>query len=164
MIIFLDIDGVILPVGAMRDADVTEIFKDPWAWLDRLVAATPPDGVLHVKQLLAHHDGKLVVHSSWRRFFPLDFTRAYLERVGLGEHLHADDWYCSMRFSSHKAHDIGMWLDEHPEVKSVIVIDDDDVLCDHKLKATVIKPIPSLGLTADDIRPYLTQENAPCVA
>lgn len=119
-IIFLDIDGVLLSGRAIylpeNDALRAWLLHQTHSQDARLMAANArfdPCAVSLVNRLCEHTGARLVIHSNWRRIMKPTDLRAKLVEQGLhASHFH-DDWYCGMRFSSRKHHDISEWLSDH---------------------------------------------------
>lgn len=155
MIVFLDIDGVVLPDGVLEKANVSvrRLLEDPDAHFDMLVAGHSPAAVEHVKTLVEKTGAKLVVHSSWRRVFGEDYTLRFLDAIGLTRNLFHVDHTCEFRFSSSKASDIGLWLSDHPDELKVIIIDDDfiNIYGDGRVNIRQIMPKSYLGLLTSDL-------------
>lgn len=104
-VIFLDIDGVILPLGAEQfDSAAVE-------WINAL----------------AHQAGaEIVISSSWRRHIGPAETIDTLVAVGLAKPL------CCLPEShpfSNKAEDVAAWLNGHAEIEAWVLIDDDPAVC-----------------------------------
>jgi transcriptional regulator with XRE-family HTH domain len=109
--LFLDFDGVLAPVGASRIDDRGQVAGDGlFRWWPQL------------REVLDEHpDVQVVVHSSWRRFWPsLDWLRPILPPdladriVGVTD----PDVF-------EKARSIETYLAVHPEVKAHVVLDDE---------------------------------------
>jgi hypothetical protein len=108
--IFLDVDGVILPLGA-EQFDQTAI--------ERINA-------------LAHQArAEIAISSSWRRHVGSAETIDALVAAGLAKPL------CCLQESSEfstKAEDVAAWLNGHAEIEAWALIDDDPAVC-RSLKA-----------------------------
>jgi len=104
-VIFLDIDGVILPLGAER----FDHFAVAWV------------------NALAHQaSAEIVVASSWRRHVGAVETIDALVAAGLAKSL------CCLSESSEfstKAEDVAAWLVGRPEISGWVLIDDDPAVC-----------------------------------
>lgn len=104
-VIFLDVDGVILPLGA-------EQFDQ--AAIERINA-------------LAHQPrAEIVVSSSWRRHIGPAETIDALVAAGLAKPL------CSLPESSEfstKAEDVAAWLRGRADIQTWILLDDDRAVC-----------------------------------
>lgn len=123
MIIFLDIDGVLLPFGSYN-WDISKVLRKPYNYLDRMIARTK---LTALDNYFPSDKNQVVLISTWRHLFPNAFLLKYLEGIGLGDVLHTD-WIAkhSERHQSAKSVDIQMWLLKHPDVTDWIIIDDED--------------------------------------
>lgn len=104
-VVFLDIDDVLLPVGADRfDQAAVE-------WVNKLVRDA---------------QAEIVVHSSWRRHLGAEETICELIVQGITKPL------CCLpeqsEFST-KAEDLAAWLKDHVDVKAWVLLDDDLAVC-----------------------------------
>ena len=148
--VMIDIDGVILPIGACTDVEVGLVRTAPDAHLDLVAARVSQEAVACLQGLSERASAKLVVISSLRYAFPDTFIRAFLDRIGLGPHLHKD-WFAPFKVSSNKRDDIGFWLDDHRRVKQAFAIDDHDLGLGGK-KVRQIMPDGRRGLTRADLK------------
>jgi hypothetical protein len=118
-IVFLDIDGVVLPrrawampanrrarellasgIQADHEVAVREVTFDPMA-------------VALVNRLCEVTGAKLVIHSNWRKSVGSKETMAKLVGQGVEDgHFHAHH-ACPYKPTSHKQHDVGFWLDDN---------------------------------------------------
>lgn len=147
-IVFLDIDGVILPVGALKEVDVPDLFKDPFPHLDLMASRVSQEAVAKVRELCEETGAKLVLISSWRRFFPREFNRAFLKKIGLMDLFHKD-WSAGLKFSSEKMHDVGFWLDDHKRVGDNYIVIDDDMRA-YAIEDKIVRPVSNVGFTGKD--------------
>jgi hypothetical protein len=127
-IIFLDIDGPMIPVRAYflakPDSGTLSTF-DPLA-------------SVMLNKLLEISGAKLVI-SSIKASSGYDEMVKLLEDNGISpSHMH-EDWVTPRRMSSYRIHEICWWLEKHPEVTHYVAIDDENldmswvpcaVLCD----------------------------------
>ena len=121
---FLDIDGVLLPIGACSAVEIEAALDAPGEHLQMLVGRVPREAVDAVLELCRIGKGQIVIISTWRRLFPKPFVEGFLQALGLGEHLHAD-WWCDRRgFGSSKRDDIFNWIEDHPGLEAAVTIDD----------------------------------------
>lgn len=149
-IAFLDIDGVILPVGPLYQIEIRDLLRNPFGHLDEFVHLTPKDCVQRLQELATSTGAKFVLHSSWRRHFPDDYIQAYLDGIGLLPFFHGD-WTCKCPTRPRtKCDDISEWLGEHPECTQFVVIDDDDIM--DTLKGDHVRPKSKDGFSADNLQ------------
>ena len=156
MILFVDLDGVILPVGALAESEARAILVNPFDHLDVVVSKTPKHTAAHIRTLAEQTEAWIVVISTWRGLFPEEFIRAYLEQLGLLDILHKR-WMAPMRGlppRPRKASDIGEWLSTNRVAqKDCLVIDDDDLDlrgCGFRVLLQV-QPISNIGFSRDDL-------------
>ena len=98
-IVFVDFDGVLHPSGFPAGTSL------PFEWVDdlaRLLAPFPEIGV--------------VVHSTWREQFSLDYIQDFLELLG--------DRSIDVAPRGPKAQAIQQFLREHPDVVDAVILDD----------------------------------------
>lgn len=156
-IIFLDIDGVVLPFGAASAVDIGLVRSSPHAHLDRLLSRVPHGPVERIKQVADQAAAKIVLISHWRGVFSHSFCEAFLERLGLMQRAH-EDWFAQMRGlppKPEKGRDIRMWLADHRSMRQsdCVVIDDDDLLLrdDWGFRNLIqIRPKPRVGFSEAD--------------
>lgn len=145
-IVFLDFDGVILPIGACTDVEVGLVRTSPLAHVELVASRVSREAVEAVKSLKG---AQIVVISSWRLAFTPNFILEFLTRIGLNEQLH-EDWFAPCRrFEVRKAMEIVEWLDEHPGVMAAVMIDDQPV----NLPRPLVQIIPDgrVGLKAEHL-------------
>ena len=120
-IIFLDIDGVMNSERYYRSVDRT---VNNWCRFD-------PSAVDMIAKLVQDFSAKLVISSTWR-FGAIKHLDNELTKSELKKHLHKE-WKTPQVFPSHRGKEIKMWLDEHPDIKDFVILDDDrDVLDEYK--------------------------------
>lgn len=147
--LFLDIDGVLLPIGACTAVEIETILDAPDEHLQTLISRVPREAVEAVLHLCTAGGGQIVIISTWRRLFPKPFVESFLAGLGLGPHLHAD-WWCSRRgFGSSKKDDIFLWIADHPAMVAAVTIDDWEIGLPYPM--IQIQPDPKVGLTKADL-------------
>jgi hypothetical protein len=112
-IIFLDIEGVLMNLGAQ-----------PWA--DK----ADPDCVARLNRLTDSTGAALVLGSTWRSQ-GLDELTAMLRGWGVtGQVAGITDDLSYLDLTTpigiQRGDEIGQWLDRHPEVEDFVILDDDD--------------------------------------
>lgn len=133
-ILFLDIDGVLLP-GRMLSSDWNRRAMNlenpaaPWAqWLSRRGRACAtelcPQVVAGLNTLLTAVDARMVLISTWREAIGCQETRWILSTQGVADQWH-DDF--AAPWTGSKGDDILAWLRAHPEVEQWAVLDDEMV-------------------------------------
>jgi hypothetical protein len=137
-VVFLDIDGVLLPGRAWRlpeNADLAAALRDGRHTPGEAAARVAFDrgAVERLNRLCEETGARLVVHSNWRHTVGPDATRAKLVEQGVDErHFHADWWTPTFRSfrSPRKYYDVVDWLDDHDMARDgpgFLVIDDETV-------------------------------------
>ena len=144
-VIFLDFDGVITTAKSRYNLD-----KDKIDLLGQIIDAT---------------DANIVISSSWRRN-TLDDTKKYLSTIShrvpfafpyLDRLIGVTDRMYSFKlhrpdkhFRIHRGLEIDQYLDEHPEIKQYIILDDDMdmLLCQ---KQCFVKTDGIRGLSRKDV-------------
>jgi hypothetical protein len=162
--IFLDIDGVLLP-WQMKNSPPNFPQEHP------LEVLLPPEHIALVNALAKAHNAEIVVSSTWRlhddslvpnkltkNYQPFDL-RNFLVKSGLTAPF-ANDWHTPRgeRFSEivnglPRGVEIYRWLQEHPEVKNWVALDDDaSGFRDMEIRNHLAKTDPNLGFTDADYK------------
>lgn len=121
-VIFLDFDGVLNSHEFMRarQEDILDCRRES--------DALDPEAIARLNRLVAETGAVVVVSSSWRITRSVERLQQTLDERGfVGTVIDKTiDWYmCATRYEKQQRGDeIRMWLDEHPEVESFIVLDD----------------------------------------
>ena len=105
-VIFLDIDGAVSPLP-YQEPEYHYVFPSPFVWAQPMVPVR-----LRVAEWLSQTSAKLVWSSSWSNAMSLTASLG----AGPKEALNTVDG---------KGEAIGAWLAAHPEVRRVVVVDDD---------------------------------------
>lgn len=129
-ILFLDFDGVLHPAGVQAGQTL------PFEWVPMLARAL--DGFPEVG---------LVIHSTWREQFSLDYIQDFLEPLA--------GRFIDVAPPGPKAQAIQEFLDRHPEVEDALILDDQpqDVL--GVPRACVLPCDPALGVSAPALQERL---------
>lgn len=114
-VLFLDIDGVVLPGRAYTLPNQT---NNPY------VTVFDPCAVAMLNRALEKQGRKLVVHSSWVKHQTREWLLDHLIRQGIRiEHFH-EDWYTEPKL--HWRYDrVRDWLARHKECKDFFILDDE---------------------------------------
>ncbi len=105
-IIFLDADGV---MNGIRNWPLTGA---PRWWID-------PKAVTRLNNLTKRSGAKLVISSTWRRFWDVP---SILKRAGVVAPVVGETPYLPGR---ERGIEIRAWLSQHPDVESYVILDDD---------------------------------------
>lgn len=116
-ICFLDFDGV-LNSGKFLAAQDKKKFPSQREFRD---AQIDPDKVELLNQIISASGTKIVISSTWRKLEPLDELKKLLVSKGLiGEIIGITPESCS----GIRGEEIQEWLDDHPDVESFVILDD----------------------------------------
>lgn len=137
-ILFLDIDGVVLPGRAYMLPNQTK----------PIVKTFDPCAVSMVNEACSKQKRKIVVHSSWVKHWDQHEIAYHLRNQGIKpEHLH-EDWFTNPEL--HWRYDrVDEWLARHPEVTDYVILDDEPEVARHE-KPKVGKHAGHLILTDFD--------------
>ena len=114
-IIFLDIDGPMIPVRAFV-LPGNKFGEGSAKCFDHVAVAM-------INTLVEFTGAKVVLSSSWRCHFTQEQMLVFFEREGLHITFH-EDWATTWKFSSERCHEIKWWLDDYPETTHYVIIDD----------------------------------------
>ena len=137
-IIFTDFDGVLNSEASFRYEDRRKI--------------------LHVNETLSHiacsnlqyildqdADIRLVISSTWRKIFSMEKIKNILNSYGVNPSRILDK--TPAVFSGDRAHEINLWLQDHPNVTKFVILDDDsDVLNMKDPRGHIFQTTPEDGL------------------
>ena len=148
-VIFLDFDGVLNSAASFgyeerfRDRNPNKVLGPVNQTLCNVCTSN--------FQLILEHfpEVKVVISSTWRNLFPLDWLRNHLAGYGIDSSRVIDktpgtDW-------GYRGEEIQAWLDKHPEVKTNVVLDDNEIgggIPDER----IIKTSWNVGLTLPHVR------------
>lgn len=117
-IVFLDIDGPMIPVRAFFLPNQT-----------RPASIFDPCATGMLLKLLQESSAKIVISSTWGQFGK-DRCEELLAKNGIDPSYLHEDWVTPRKMSSARYHEIKWWLDKHPEVTHYVAIDDEDLPID----------------------------------
>lgn len=147
MIVFLDIDGVIIPYPLPKDKNVpgsvTEIIMG--MTVERAVNWHCPESVAALKRDFP--DARFVLISSWRYLYPKPLIEGFLRKIGLFGAFDPN-WFAPMTERRTKSADAQAWMDAHGQ-GDWIAIDD------HNLSLPIgrqIVTVPSVGYRGGERR------------
>lgn len=129
-VLFLDFDGVVHPGRDPHCVGPSTLFLEVghFGWLDNLV-----------QLLRARREIGVVVHSSWREVYSLDDLREMLSGLEAN--------YLGATVPGSRYESILSWLQEHSQVSSFRVLDDDPGEFPSPLPSEVILCDPRRGLS-----------------
>jgi len=124
-VIFLDFDGVL---NSAASFGYEERFRDrnPGMALGPVNETLCNVCTSNFQEILFHFPQvKVVISSTWRTLFSLEWLQNKLASYGIDssrviDRTPGNDW-------GHRGEEIQQWLDAHPEVKTYIVIDDNEI-------------------------------------
>lgn len=115
-ILFLDIDG---PIASERSIHVQGYKRDDITGWDIVSCKL-------INDFATAYNYTIVVSSAWA-MYGLEKIQELFSAAGITAPIH-EDWSTPRKKSSLRTHEINWWLDSHPDVGSVIVIDDMKVI------------------------------------
>ena len=114
-ILFLDIDGVLLPGRAYMLPNQT---NNPY------VTVFDPCAVAMLNEVCRKQDRKIVLHSSWIKHQTHEWLKNHLAEQGVDvDYLH-EDWPTN-RELGWRYDRVNEWLARHPEVTDYVIVDDE---------------------------------------
>lgn len=115
-VIFLDFDGVLNSEASFRYEMRRKVLN---------VAETLSQVACSNLQYVLDQDAdvKLVITSTWRKVFSMDKIKNILNSYGVNPSRVLDKTPATM--NGDRAHEINLWLDDHPNVTTFVVLDDD---------------------------------------
>jgi hypothetical protein len=157
-IIFLDIDGVLLPHSYLISGKNISLYEDFKKNRDLSKIGHQltfdPACMSNLRQIIEKTDCSIVMISTWRYSFNNEELQDILLAKGFEPNwFHSDP--CDRRLTAKKYNDVGLWLgdhsdEDHPDVDTVfdyLIIDDDDVFQSERFKTRHIMPDYDIGLT-----------------
>lgn len=145
-ILFLDLDGVLLPFGSYDDLDTRAMLQKPLEFKDALVERTPKENIDALHKLGEDHTFVLI--STWRYLVPDEMIKEYMSALDLWKYFHKERPIANFSIQyADKPVDINRWLAEYEHGGAgILVIDDWDMT--HHFKHSTIKqiaPDPKVG-------------------
>lgn len=115
-VLFLDFDGVLNSEASFR--------WEKRKQTEQIQNTLSPIACSNLQLILDKiPDLRIVISSTWRLLHSLDELKAKLAEYGVDASRVID--ITPSTFSRHRGREIGMWLEEHPEVTKFVVLDDD---------------------------------------
>lgn len=102
-------------------------------------------------QLILDHfpEVKIVISSTWREMFNLEWLQNKLQSYGIDSSRVIDK--TPVRYSGIRGQEISMWLEDHPEVTKFVIIDDNQIGNGYEEQGVVIKTTWDTGLTLEHV-------------
>lgn len=125
-VIFLDIDGVLNSAASFNSESRFRDRHPEMAIVGPINETMCRVCTANFQEILFHFpEVKVVISSTWRNLFTLDWLKQKLESYGIdGSRVigktEGDDF-------GERGSEIKQWLDEHPEVKTYVVLDDNHI-------------------------------------
>lgn len=117
-IIFLDVDGPLIPGRAMFLPNQTQIME-----------VFDPCAVSLINKLCEINGYKLVIHSSWLRIMGEKETYDHCISQGLKAEYFDDDAWCEGQINWRYTR-VAEWLKRHPDVTEYVILDDEPYSAD----------------------------------
>lgn len=125
-IVFVDIDGVLLPLKDCRAPDNAELLRSrPVGFMGQLRFSA--EAIRLLVRLADLAEARLVLSSNWRRSWgpDSDALMAKLVSEGLRQDLWHENWFAPLfGLEPRKFDEIADWLDDHPSSKALIIDDE----------------------------------------
>ena len=122
-VIFLDFDGVLNSAASFlvehRIRKENKLFDDLCP-VNQTLCKVCTSNFRHILDEVP--DAKIVISSSWRNMFELDWLKAKLAEYGIDSSRVIDKTPSS--FNRERGYEINEWLEEHPEVTKYVILDD----------------------------------------
>jgi hypothetical protein len=129
-VLFLDIDGVILPGRVLHSpanaACLVRAKRDGLGLVETVLSLTfDADAIGYINDICRQTNARLVLSSDWRYRVGFEATREKLYREGLDDRHWHDHWDLPGIDGSSKGADIARWLPQHRPSRFVILDDDE---------------------------------------
>ncbi len=136
-VIFLDFDGVLN----------TPAYLDEVGYDGPVAASGQIDtrAVDELNCLVALTGAKVVVSSTWRKYYSVEGLQQLLESRGFRGEIIGK----TLELWCYRGAEIRDWLYEHPEVEQFVILDDDNDM--EKLARKMVQTDPEKGLTEADV-------------
>ena len=142
-IIFLDVDGV-LNCETTKDRLEQRGTGTRYVGIDNKL-------LLNFKKIIDATNAKVILSSTWRDHPQFeDYLKEKLSEIGLND-LIIDKTQSGIRSNAKRAVEINHWLNDHPEIKDYIVIDDMTYGGLDTFEDRFIKTHEMIGLSEKDI-------------
>lgn len=145
-ILFLDLDGVLLPFGSYDDLDTRAMLQKPLEFKEALVERTPKNNIDALHKLGEDHIFVLI--STWRYLVPDEMIEEYMSALDLWKYFHTERPIAnySVQYAS-KPQDIKKWMQVHDDDLSYeyLLIDDWDMTSENYSHVKQIITDPKVG-------------------
>lgn len=125
-VIFLDFDGVLNSATSfLYEHNRREVHKEQGVGGKVNETLSPHCCAAFQEVLNKYPEVKVVLSTTWRTLFPMDWLKAKLAEYHI-DSSRVIDRTQEDRFSDNRGREISWWLQEHPEVTHYAIIDDND--------------------------------------
>jgi len=154
-VIFLDFDGVLNSAASFIrvSSERKKLTKEQKEGLPPVSEHLDPTCASNFQYILKHckDDVKIVISSTWRELFSLDWLKEHLAKYGIDSSRVIDRTPSIFRFGgSCRGAEINEWLNEHKEVTDFVIIDDNYIGSGHEENEKVVATHWYIGLTLPD--------------
>lgn len=125
-IIFLDIDGVL---NSRKWTDLKMSQGQPFS----LVEEVDDQAVANLNEIIAKTGAKVVVSSSWRIAFELDYIEGVLRKAGFKGAI-IDKTPRRTTYPARRGNEIKEWLLQRDDIVNYVIVDDDSDMLQEQLK------------------------------
>lgn len=125
-ILFLDIDGIVMPTTVSGEVYRLALSKDvnDSVKINELKKYALLDNISKINKLIDKYNLKIVIISSWRRVFGSRFTKKFLLEFFDETKFHME-YSAPYRFTSGKNQDIIDWCEDNNYTSGYYVLDDE---------------------------------------
>lgn len=148
-VIFLDFDGVLNSQASfvMEDRKRKALRKKNSKKILEPINQTLCHVCTSNFQLVLDHfpEVKIVISSTWRELFNMDWLKEKLQSYGIDSSRVIDK--TGVSYAGYRGHEINTWLDEHPETTEFVIVDDNYIGNGYEEQGKVIKTTWDTGMT-----------------